>query len=138
MKKVRAFIIIILVMILVVSCSRTKNPVISVTGLTEATFSQKELESMKMINSEYTNKDGEVTIFNGIPVIEILESAGVTEFSKVTLIASDKYSNTITSDELINCGKCVLAFIDGEGWRAVMPDFSSKLQIKDVVRLMVE
>lgn len=138
MKKVQVIFLAVLVLVLSVSCGAKNSPVLSVIGLKEASFSQKDLEAMSMVNSNYTNKDGETTVYSGVAFDELLANLGIESYSQLSIIASDGYSASVTFDELTNCPECVLAYSDDNGWSAVMPDFSGKLQVKDVVELNVE
>ena len=138
MKKGRIINLTIVILVLVSSCTNSGDQAVVISGIADKIFSQKDLESMEMIDAEYTNKDDEKTVFAGIPISEVLAAAGVSEFSELTVIASDDYSAEITSQELSGCDSCILSFIEGEGWKAVMPGFSGKLQVKDVVELKIE
>jgi len=53
------------------------------------------------------------------------------------MVASDGYSAEITYEELNPCNKCIIAFQENDGLLAVMPDFSSKLQVKDLIELQI-
>ncbi len=129
---------VLLIMVLVVSCTGNDEPVLSVSGEAEVSFTQMDLETMNMVESEYINKDDEITVFTGVPIIDILTEAGSEDFTKVVMIASDGYNAEVTSEELEGCSGCILAFSEDDGWRAVMPGFSGKLQIRNVVELKVE
>jgi len=138
MKRVKIIFLVVLILMLSVSCSAKADPVLSTSGLKEASFSQKDLEAIPMIDSNYTNKDGGTTVFSGVPFSELLSNSGVESYSQLSIIASDGYSATVTFEELSNCSECVLSYSDDNGWSAVMPDFPGKLQVKDVVVLNVE
>lgn len=138
MKKVKFLFLALLVLYLSVSCGVKNDPVISVTGLKNASFSQKDLEAMPMIESNYTNKDDETTVYMGIALDELLAGQGIEVYSQLNIIALDGYSAVVTFDELSNCSECVLSYSDDNGWSSVMPEFSGKLQVKDVVELNVE
>jgi len=99
---------------------------------------QNDLEKMEMSKSEYTNKDDETTVFTGVPIINILTEAGSGDFSKVVIVALDGYAAEVTSEELKSCPECILAFSEDNGWLAVMPGFSGKLQVKNVIELKME
>jgi len=138
MKSFRVLLVAVLVLVLSVSCAVKSEPVLSITGLKDVSFTQKDLEGMTMIDSSYTNKDGETTVFSGISINGFLTEQGIDSFSQLNLIASDGYSATVTFDELSNCAECVLAYSSENGWSSVMPEFSGKLQVKDVIELNVE
>ena len=137
-KRIKVFIFVFVILGLVVSCSDQDGTVISMLGLAEESFTQKDLEVMDMIESEYINKDDEKTVFTGVPILDILTDHNTGDFAAVIIIASDGYSAEVTSRELEDCSGCILAFSEDDGWRAVMPGFSGKFQIKNVVELKVE
>ena len=138
MKSFRIILIAVLVLVLSISCAAKSEPVLSITGLKDASFTQKNLEGMTMIDSSYTNKDGATTLFSGISINGLLSVQGIDSFSELNIIASDGYSAAVTYDELTNCAGCILAYSNENGWSSVMPDFSGKTQVKDVVELSVK
>ena len=138
MKKIKVLMFVVIVMALVVSCGNKGEPVLKVAGLLEKTYTQKGLETMDMVESEYTNKDGETSVFTGIPIVDILTDAGAADFSKVTIAAFDGYTAEVSSEELQDCSGCILTMNDDSSWQIVMPGFSSKLQVKNVVEFIVE
>ena len=138
MKKITGLLIGVLIAVMVISCKAAEVPVLTLTGAAEVSFTQSELESMEMVESEYTNKDDEVTTYEGILIKGILENGGADDFNSLKIIASDGYSAEATAEELDDCSRCILAFDEENGWRTVMPGFSSKLQVRDVVELSVK
>ena len=60
------------------------------------------------------------------------------DFNKVEIVAFDGYAAEVTSEELKSCSGCILAFSEDNGWLAVMPGFSGKLQVKNVIELKME
>lgn len=138
MKRLKVYIFLLLALIIVVSCSSKGDPILFVSGSAEASFTQYELEKMEMDKSEFTNKDDETTVYTGVPIINILTEAGSGDFAKVEIVALDGYGAEVTSEELKSCSGCILAFSEDNGWLAVMPGFSGKLQVKNVVELKTE
>jgi len=138
MKKLKVHVFLLLALVIVVSCGSKGDPILFVSGLAEASFTQNELEKMEMAKSEYTNKDDETTVFTGVPIINILTEAGSGDFAKVVIVALDGYAAEVTSEELKSCSGCILAFSEDNGWMVVMPGFSGKLQVKNVVELRME
>lgn len=104
---------------------------------TEISYTEEDLMGMAMTETEYTNKDGETTIYEGVAFADLLSEAGVNEFSSLTLTAVDDYSADVTAEELSGCSGCIVAFQEDGGLRAVMPDFSGKLQVKDLVSITI-
>jgi hypothetical protein len=119
------------------ACGASSEPILSVTGLTDKTYTKKELMDFSQVESAYMNKDGEITKYMGIPIISIIENCEVETYSSMTMVASDGYSVEITHEELDACNKCIIAFQENDGLLAVMPDFSSKLQVRDLIKLQI-
>jgi len=104
---------------------------------TEISYTEEDLMGMPMTETDYTNKDGVTTIYEGVAFGDLLSEAGVNEFSSLTLTAVDDYSADVTAEELSGCSGCIVAFQEEGGLRAVMPDFSGKLQVKDLVSITI-
>lgn len=138
MKRLKVYVFMLLVLVTVVSCGSKGDPILFVSGLAKASFTQNDLEKMEVTESEYINKNDETTVFIGVPIMNILTEAGSGDFIKVVIIAFDGYAVEVTSEELKNCSGCILSFSEDNGWQAVMPDFSGKLQVKHVVELKTE
>ena len=100
-------------------------------------WTASDLEAMTQVEAEYTNKDGETTTFNGVAFSDLFADAGVSDYTSVTLVASDGYEAEVTADELSACANCLVAVDDGS-FRSVMPDMSSKLQVKGLVEIKVQ
>lgn len=138
MKRLKVFMFVLLALVIIVSCGSKGDPIFYVSGLAEVSFTQNDLEKMEMAESEYINKDDETAVFTGVPIINILTEAGSGDFAKVVIVALDGYAAEVTSEELKSCSGCILAFSEDNGWLAVMPGFSGKLQVKNVVELKTE
>lgn len=120
------------------ACSAPKEPVLTVSGSVEADWTEYDLKSLPVMESEYTNKDGETTVYEGIAFTTLLEEAGVVDYKSITLSAADGYSVEVTSEELSSCTSCIVAFQDGGGLCSVMPDFSGKQQVRDLIEISVK
>ena len=138
MKRSKIIITLLIIAALVGACSTSSDPVLSVSGSTDKTYTKKELKDFSQVGSAYMNKDGEVTEYIGVPMKSILEDCGVEKYSSVMMVASDGYSAEITYDELTVCNKCIITFLENDGLLAVMPDFSSKLQVRDLIELQID
>jgi hypothetical protein len=123
----------------VAACGKAANDAMfKVSGLANVSFSAQSLGSIESMDVEYTEKDGSVSNYTGFPITAVIELAGITDFSTITMIASDDYSAEVTADELTACADCIVA-LDGEGsWRTVMPGFSGKQQVRDLVELNIQ
>ena len=138
MKRIRIMLSALVIAVIVSGCSTNGASILFVNGLAEKAYTKRELQSFPQIESAYMNKDGEVAEYSGVSITSIIKESGIEEYSIVTLIASDGYSAEVTSEELTNCDKCIIAFQDDGGLLVVMPDFSSKLQVKDLSELQVD
>ena len=99
-------------------------------------YTISQLEGMETIEVENTGKDGEVTVYSGVLVMDLLTEAGLTG-DMVVFIASDGYEAELALSELEGCVDCVVAF-DDEELRMVLPCLPSNLQVKGVVEVSVK
>ena len=137
MNRSKIILTILIAAIMVSACSAGSEPILSVTGSIDKTYTKKELFGFSQVESAYMNKDGEITEYMGIPIISIIENCEVETYSSMTMVASDGYSVEITHEELDACNKCIIAFQENDGLLAVMPDFSYKLQVRDLIKLQI-
>ena len=135
MKKIRLFASLLIVLAVLAACAPAGETVLTV-GSQE--YIQVELEALGTQTVEYTNQDGEVTTYNGVALSTLLEDAGVADSgANITFTAADNYEAEASVDEVLACVDCIVAFDDGS-LRVVMPDFSGKLQVKDLVSITVQ
>ncbi len=118
--------------------SVSDETILSLSGAADESWTERELKSFQIVEAEYEKKDGSIQAFEGISINELLNSAGVDGFTKFTLVASDGYTAEGTFEELIGCSNCIIVFQEESGLHVVMPGFSSKLQVKDLIELQVE
>jgi len=112
-----------------------------VTGLVEKEmgWSDAELKAMETITIEYTNKKGETDSYTGVLVNKLLELAGLqAEATKIVLVAGDGFTAEVPLADLQACTECIVAFDDDGTYRAVMPGFDSKQQVKELVEIQVQ
>ena len=117
------------------------NAALKVTGKveTEIGWTGEKLASFDMIESEYTNKDGETTVHSGVALNDLLGKAGVAaDAAAVVFVADDGYTSEVVLAELQACADCIVAFRDDGGLGTVMPGFSGKAQVKGVVEIQVK
>lgn len=135
MKKTKSIVAVLLVVILLAACSTASSDPVLTVG--EKAYTQADLEALGTISTDYTNKDGETTTYEGIILSALLADAGVTDAGdEVIFIAADGYEGSLTMDEALGCASCIVAFDDGS-LRTVMPDMSGKLQVKDLIEIKV-
>jgi hypothetical protein len=138
---------LILLVALITSCAPQGEPVpaqpigaeadLKMTGsATFVTWTMEDLRGFPSMEVKYTNKDGITTTYTGVAISALLAEVGVESFNSLTLFAVDGYSAEVTADEMDGCEKCIVAFDDGS-LRSVMPDLSSKLQVKDLVEIQI-
>ncbi len=134
--------------LLLAACVPTANPAetleaVNETALTlsgsaaEVSYTEEDLRAMPQSQTDYTDKDGETTIYEGIAFADLLSESGMSDYTSLIMIAADDYSAEVTADELSSCSGCIVAFQKEGGLRAVMPDFSGKLQVKDLVAITI-
>lgn len=111
---------------------------LTLTGSASMTWSADDLAAMPQIEADYTNKDGETSTYSGVAFSELFAAAGVSEYTMVTLVASDGYTAELTFDELSNCPNCLVTVQDDGTFRSVMPDMASKLQVKGLSEIQVQ
>jgi hypothetical protein len=111
--------------------------VLALSGAAEMSWTADDLGAMTQTEADYTNKDGETTTYSGVAFSELFAAAGVEDYASVTMVASDGYEAEVTADELSACANCLVAVDDGS-FRSVMPDLSSKLQVKGLVEIKVQ
>jgi len=135
MKKNYLFVIILLVLVLLTACAQAEETLLTVG---DQEYCQSDLKAIGVTSTDYTNKDGETTSYEGISLSALLSDAGVDN-AGATLIftAADGYEASMETAEALACTDCIVVF-DGDSLRTVLPDFSGKLQVKDVIAISVE
>lgn len=106
---------------------------------TEQSWTEGELKAMQTMDVQATNKDGQVEEYTGVLLKSLLDIA-LPNITAATLVfvAEDGYSAEMPFVDAVECETCIVAFEDDGGFRMVMPDFSTKLQVKDVVEIQVK
>jgi len=135
MKKSIVFTSLFVLITLLAACSQTPEAVVTETAVLivgSEEFSLSELEAYDTLSADYTNKDGETTTYQGVALIDLLQDANLTDGETLVFTASDGYEAEMPLAEALSCANCIVAF-DEDILRMVMPDLSSKLQVKDVI-----
>jgi hypothetical protein len=105
----------------------------------ETSWTEVELKGMDTVETEYTDKDGETETYTGVPLSALLDQAGVQSgATTLVFVAADDYTAESPLADVQACGNCIAGFQEGGGLRSVMPDFSGKLQVKDLVEIQVK
>ena len=135
MKKIQLSIITLVILALLAACAPAAEPVLSVGT---KSYTRAELEAFGTTSADYTNKDGETTTYEGVLLSALLADAGVADAGgEVTFVAADAYEATLPAKEALACADCIVAF-DSESLLTVMPEMSSKLQVKDLVEIKLD
>lgn len=99
-------------------------------------YTRADLEAFNATLTDYTNKDGETSTYSGVSLTALLEDSGVSGTGTLVFTAADGYEADLLLEEALACSDCIVAF-DGDSHRMVMPELSSKLQVRDVVEISV-
>lgn len=134
MKNLRLLAVFMVMVAVITACAATEEAILTVEG---EEYSQSDLEALGLTSADYTNKDGETTTYEGVSLAALLEDANATEGETLSFTASDGYTADMAVEEALQCANCIVAF-DDEGLRLVLPDFSSKLQVKDLAEINVD
>jgi hypothetical protein len=134
MKKTLILISLFVVFTLLAACSPTEEAV-AVLTVGEQEYSQDDLEALGTLSVDYTDKDGQTTTYEGVLLSDVLSDAGVTG-ETVVFTATDGYEAEMPMADAMACANCIVAFDDGS-LRMVMPEQSGKLQVKDVVEIII-
>ena len=119
--------------------SETGDAALTMSGLgVMMSWTADELMAMDMIETDYTNRDGETTTYTGIALTTLMDLAGLQD-SATTLVfvADDGYSAEVTIEEITACEGCMVAPDDGS-YRMVLPGFPGNVQVKGVIEIQVE
>lgn len=135
-KSIKIFIVLtVLVGVVLTACS-PKEPVLTVSGLVEKTYTLKELQALPQVSTDYTDKDGETTTYNGMAFSALFSDLKLpSDPTAVKMIAVDDYEGEVTYEEIAACDKCIIAINEDGSLRSVLPDFSGKVNIKDLVKI---
>jgi len=138
MKKNELLITLIVLITLFTACSPTAVTVEeAVLTVGSKAYTQSELDTFGTTSTDYTNKDGETTTYSGVSLRALLDDAELTGAGDTLVItAADGYQADMDLNDALACENCILAIDDGS-LRMVMPELSSKLQVKDVIEISV-
>ena len=103
-------------------------------------FALNKLDLTPVQGTVVNGKGEEKTVDSqGELLSSVLEKAGVTEYTQVTVTANDEYSVTVTAEEIAETDRVYLLLEDGKQVRLlVFGDSNSKRNVSDVIRLVVE
>ena len=102
-------------------------------------WTEDEVKAMDTIDAESTNEEGETKIYTGVPINTLLGLAGVKDgAATVVYVAGDANTTEVPLADLVGCADCIVSFRNQGGFSIVMPGFSGKVQVKDVVEIQVK
>lgn len=99
-------------------------------------LSVSDIQKAEVMSVDYTNKKGETAIYTGYLLNDLLSD--VTETSTIIFAAGDGYKAEMSGADLLACNNCIITFEDDGTLRLVMPDLSSKLQVKNLVEITIQ
>jgi hypothetical protein len=114
---------------------------LKVTGLVsqEVGWSEAEVKAMPTMEAQRANKEGTMETYTGVSIAKLLEIAGPqSDAETVVFVADDGYTAEAPLADVLNCTNCIVSFRTQGGFSVVMPDFSTKLQVKGVIEIQVK
>ncbi|MBU0493601.1 MAG: molybdopterin-dependent oxidoreductase [Chloroflexi bacterium] len=105
----------------------------------EMAWSEDEVRAMKTAEAQYTNKQGEMSTYTGVPINDLLALAGVKSgATTLVFVADDGYTAEVALADVQKCDKCIVSFRSQGGFSTVLPDFPGNAQVKGVVEIQVK
>lgn len=102
-------------------------------------WSEDELRAMEQIDAVTKNKEGVEKTYTGVPIVALLELAGVQDgASSLVLLADDGYSVEVAMADVLACDTCVVAFRNNGGLRTAMPGMPGNTNVRGVIELQVK
>ena len=100
------------------------------------------LDAMKGMETKqvpYTNKAGETTNYTGVPIVKLLEAAGLKEGAKsVVFVGSDGYTAEVALADIQACADCIVGFQDDGTFMNIMPGLPGNAQVKGLAEIQVK
>ena len=132
-------VVLVMILSLVLSACAPKEPVVpvlTVTGIVEKAYTMDALKALPQTSTDYTNKDGETTTYSGVAFSALLSDLKLSsDPTTVKMIAVDDYVGEVTYEELKACSDCIIAILEDGALRSVLPNFSGKANVKDMVKI---
>ncbi|MBI9044726.1 MAG: hypothetical protein JEZ06_09585 [Anaerolineaceae bacterium] len=104
----------------------------------EMAWTEDEVKAMDSLEVESENKDGEMKKYTGVLISTLLGEAKPDGATALVFVADDGYSAEVTMEEFDSCTDCIVSFRSNGGFSSVLPDFSTKLQVKGLVEIQVK
>ncbi len=104
----------------------------------EMAWTEDEVKAMTTMEAERANKQGTMETYTGVSLAMLLELAGPkADATTIVFVAADGSTADMPLADAMACENCILSFRTQGGFSAVLPDFSSKLQVKGVIEIQV-
>ncbi len=147
MPKSRLWFVFLLVLCsLLLSCGGSDGGVpddaaLKITGSVDKAigWTEDQVLNMDAIESEATNKDGELKTYTGVPINALLKLVTLNDNAESLLfITGDENTAEVSLSEIKSCPDCIVSFRNQGGFSLVLPGFSSNLQVKDLIEIEVK
>ena len=150
MKKVEPIKIVVIVMVLVTAAvailhltTRTAVPEGTLRIEAGSQVVELPLEQLELVHVQGTVRNGKgeerAVDAQGVLLSDVLERAGITEFSEVLITADDEYSAIVTAQEIAAPDKVWLIRQEEGGTQLIVfGDENSKRKVSHVARLTVQ
>ena len=94
---------------------------------------------MTLTKADSTDKNGKTTTYSGVLLSTLLDKAGISDNTSITIIGSNAYTSpSISISDLKNCAVCIAAILDDGLLQSVLPGQSGKMQVKNMVEIQVK
>ncbi len=111
--------------------------VISGAVTTELTLTTSDPAGLEMVQLTAEHPKNGPTDYEGVRLNAALEKAGLAEgASAIVITASDDFSAEVPLSDVQACADCLIGIADGK-FNMVMPGLSSKVWVKDAVKIEV-
>jgi hypothetical protein len=105
----------------------------------EIGWTEDQVRAMDTIEAESTNKAGETSTYTGVPIVALLELAGLQDgAATLTFVADDGYTAEVKLSEMQACQDCIVSFRNQGGFSTVLPGFPGNVQVKGVAEIQVQ
>jgi len=106
---------------------------------TPRNLTMSDLKEMILTKADSTDKNGKTTTYSGVLLSTLLDKAGISDNTSVTIIGSNAYTSpSISISDLKNCAVCIAAILDDGSLQSVLPGQSGKMQVKNMVEIQVK
>jgi len=140
------FMFMLVLCSLLMSCGESgsgvpDDAVLKITGSVDKAigWTEDQVLNMDTIESEATNKDGELKTYTGVPVNALLNLVKLNDdVVSLLFITGDEKTAEVSLSEIKSCTDCIISFRNQGGFSLVLPGFSSNLQVKDLIKIEVK